>query len=846
MAVRRLRFAQRRKAVGLSQEALASLLHVERSTVVRWEAGGTEPMPWVRPKLARALLVSVDQLEELLADVSSAPAAAGRLPQQRSAPTTAQQEQRFQNAAGDEPADHAPATPPQPAAGDPDTTASVSQLPPAVADFTGRAQQIAELTRMLSRDDEQVGVPIAVISGLPGAGKTALALQVAHRVRDVFPDGQLWVGLHGATEHPRDPGEVLGELVRALGVPGPAIPPSTAERAALYRSLLADRRMLVLADDAASAAQVEPLLPGTDQCAVLVTSRSEQAGPPGARLVQLDPMTPAEAVALLSRIVGDERVTAEPQAAADLAAACGQLPLAVRIAGARLAARASWQLATLAGKIGHARRRLDELQTGDLSVRASLTQSYQTLDQPARRAFRLLPLLGPGEITEWQVAALLNTADAGVVVDKLADGSLLAAAGVGAAGQPRYRCHDLLRDYAAELLAEEPPDDREDALARVTSGWLQLAARADAALPHEPYSPAPASLPWRPVVPDEVAKVITADAVAWFTAERLGLHLAVGRWCAAGSYREAAQLARSMASFHYLEGRFDDAERIWQMIAAAAQEAGDLAAGAEAHLRLAAIASELGQHAASRPAVLQCVAAFEQLDDRRSLAMALHWLALCEAQLEHYGDALEPAERAIRLARDISDPQSECLALRILAVAQANLPDHREEAVGSAERAVTLVQQLGLPTVELEVLHPAAQVYNMTGRYEDALHLCQDGLKVARDLGLQFVVAAWLGISGDAYQGLGRYREAAESLSAALPIFRDRFMHRHHALCLLKLGYANQAMGEYQTAISYLTESLGILDRLKLVTYAERVRQAIDACRSSQHAASQQPPSLAR
>jgi tetratricopeptide (TPR) repeat protein/transcriptional regulator with XRE-family HTH domain len=845
MTVRRMRLAQRRKAVGLSQEALASLLHVERSTVVRWEAGGTEPMPWVRPKLARALLVSVDQLEELLADVSPATAAAGQLPQQRRGPA-AVPKQEFQNATLGEPTEHVPAAPTLPETGDAGTAASVSQLPPAVADFTGRPEQIAELTQMLSRDDDHVGVPIAVISGLPGAGKTALALQVAHRIRQGFPDGQLWVALQGATEHPRDPGEVLGELVRALGVPGPAIPPSTTERAALYRSLLADRRMLVLADDAASAAQVEPLLPGTGRCAVLVTSRSEQAGPPGARLIQLDPLTQSEAVALLTRIVGDERVTAEPQAAADLAAACGQLPLAVRIAGARLAARSSWQLATLAGKISHARRRLDELQAGDLSVRASLTQSYQTLDQTARRAFRLLPLLGPGEITEWQVAALLNIPEAGVVVEKLADGSLLAATGVDAVGQPRYRCHDLLRDYAAELLADEPPQDRDAALARVTSGWLQLAARADAALPREPYSPAPASPASPPVVPDEVAKDITADAVAWFTAERLDLHLAAARCCAAGRYTEAAQLARSMASFHYLEGRFDDAERIWQMIAAAAQEAGDVAGVAEAQLRLAAIASELGQHAASRPAVLHCVAAFEQLGDRRSLAMALHWLALCEAQLEHYGDALEPSERAIRLARKINDPQSECLALRILAVAQANLSSHRKDAVGSAERAVMLVRQLGLPTVELEVLHPAAQVYNMTGRYEDALRVCQDGLKVARELGLQFVVAAWLGITGDAYQGLGRYREAAESLSAALPIFRDRFMRRHHALCLLKLGYAYQAMGDYQTAISYLTESLSILDRLKLVTYAERARQAIDACRASQHPSSEQPPSLAR
>jgi transcriptional regulator with XRE-family HTH domain len=609
MAGRRERLAQRRKAVGLSQEALASQLDIERSTVVRWESGETRPLPWIRPKLAHALQLSVDQLEELLGTEPGLELTQARQPAPRQAVTEAAAS-RLPRASG------AWDGPP------------VCQLPPTVADFTGREPQIAALTEMLSsHNGERVGVPVALISGLPGAGKTALALQVAHKARAAFPDGQLWVQLEGASGHPRDPGEVLGELVRALGVPGSVIPMSTPERASLYRSALAGRRVLVLADDAATAAQVQPLLPGTSESAVLITSRSELAGPAGARLLPLEPLTRAEAVQLLTKIVGEHRVTAEPGAVGELAAACGQLPLAVRIAGARLAARTSWQLSALARKITDARHRLDELQTGDLSVRASLSQSYQALDEPAQRAFRLLALLDWAEITEWQVAALLGATDAADVVNRLADSSLLTAAGMDQADQPRYCCHDLLRDYAAELVACEPGAQHDGALSRVIDGWLQLTALADAGLPREPYLPSPAPMPSAAIVTEFVAKSITAAPVAFFTAERLSLLAVIKRCCAIGRYQAAAQLATSLASFQHLEGRLDDAERTWRMIADAAQRARDSAASAHARLRLVVATCEQGRHAEARPIVDQCVTAFDELADERALATALYWRA---------------------------------------------------------------------------------------------------------------------------------------------------------------------------------------------------------------------------
>jgi transcriptional regulator with XRE-family HTH domain/tetratricopeptide (TPR) repeat protein len=836
MAAKRPRLIQRRRVMGFSQEALASALQVERSTVVRWESGDTQPQPWLRPRLAQALRVSLDELNELLAgpdQENTARDQAGQLvPGESSTAARPGLTQAPEGVMAGDPA-AAPLLTPGLALEAP----PVCQLPPAMADFTGRESQITQLTWLLGdRDQDRVGVPIAVIAGLPGAGKTALALQVAHSVRKSFPDGQLWVPLEGATGRPREPGEVLGELIRALGVPGSAIPQSVSERASLYRSRLAGRRILLLADDAASAAQVQPLLPGTSESAVLITSRSELAGPPGSRLIPLDSLRPFESVQLLAKIIGKERVAAEADAAAELAEACGQLPLAVRIAGARLAARTSWQLSALARKVSHARRRLDEFQSGDMSVRASLTQAYQALDDSARRAFRRIALLDSAEFSEWHVAALLGMDDATEVLTRLADSSLLTATGLDLADQASYRPHDLLREYAAERLADEPADEQAAALRRVTDGWLQLAACADAALPREPFFPAPASKPGSAVIAESLAKDITADPMAWFTGQRLALLAVIERCCATGCHQTAADLAALLASFQHLQGRLDDAERLWGMITMAAEWAGDRAAATRARLRLAAAACGQGRHVQASPLVDQCVAAFDQLGDRYGLAAALYWHAVCESNQGSYAQARDSAQRTIELAQETGDRQTEFLALRLLAIAQAKLPDRRREAVASAEKALALAKQLGEPAVEHEVLHTVALVYYLVGRHEDALHLCLQGLAVARDLGMQVAIADWLGISGDAYYGLGRHRQAAQSLLGALPIYRDHFMHRHHALCLLKLGYTYQALEEYKAAAGHLQDSLDIFDRLQLAYFAERAQEALQLCQTSQEA----------
>lgn len=427
----------------------------------------------------------------------------------------------------------------------------VFHLPAAPADFTGRAAECERLITAVCPAGDQPGVPLVAICGLPGAGKTSLALYAAHKVRAQFPDGQLWVQLSGASACPRQAGDVLGELLRTLGVHESAIPDAYSERAACYRSRLAGRRVLVVADDAATAAQVRPLIPGTAGCALLVTSRAYLEGLDVAHLVPLDVMTPDDAASLLTRIVGSHRVAGEPQAAGELVQACGMLPLAVRIAATKLAARPSWPLAAMARRItghngglitGH-NGGLRELETADLSVRESIASSYKSLPDHPRRAFSLLARLGPADFAEWVIGALLDEPDAADVIDELVGRSLLTPLGADSTGEPRYQLHDLLREYATERLDDQPDSGQNDALGRLFDSWLQLATLAVDRLPPQPTVPRSGGQPRPSIVPGKTAQRLTADAFAWFATERANLRAAVKLACHTGRLDFAHRLA---------------------------------------------------------------------------------------------------------------------------------------------------------------------------------------------------------------------------------------------------------------------------------------------------------------
>ena len=335
-------------------------------------------------------------------------------------------------------------------------------------------------------------VRIAVVNGAGGLGKTTLAVHAAHQVSAQFPDGQLYVDLLGASPQPAPPGEVLARFLRDLGIEGDKIPARDDERAALYRTTLTGRRVLILLDNAKDAAQVRPLLPGSSSCAVLVTTRNRTSDLASTRFVDLNVLEDTEALALFSRIVGEERAAAEPDATAEVLVACAGLPLAIRICAARLAARSQWQIATLADRLRNEHRRLDELKIGDLAVRASFQVSYDSLrttghgTDPAR-VFRLLGLWQGSSISLPAAAALLGEPEDDVAdaLESLVDVNLLESP-----APDWYRFHDLLRVYATERA--QSGGIREDAARRGRAAHRAGTLRtADAAAQRRIAAPVP-------------------------------------------------------------------------------------------------------------------------------------------------------------------------------------------------------------------------------------------------------------------------------------------------------------------------------------------------------------------
>ncbi|MGH3868550.1 MAG: BTAD domain-containing putative transcriptional regulator [Pseudonocardiaceae bacterium] len=459
-----------------------------------------------------------------------------------------------------------------------------AQLPADITDFTGRKDHLATVQHLAAAAERPASVLVA-ITGRAGVGKTTLAVHAAHRLRARYPDGQLFVSLRGAGAHPLTPADVLARFLRSLGVDRTAIPDDAEERAALYRSRLADRRLLILLDNAACEAQLRPLLPGTPGCAVLVTSRTRLAGLNGARLVDLDIFEPDQAVELLARVAGPQRVAAEPAAAREIVRLCGLLPLAVRVAGARLGARPHWPLSRLEADLSDEQHRLDRLRLGDLDVRASLALSYDSLDAMARRAFRLLGLLEIRDFTPWVAAALLDVPQvrAEELVDTLVDMHLLDVAGPDASGRLRYRFHDLLRAYAREVLAaQEPEADRLAALDRTFEGWLALAEEAGRSMASSAFAGTFDSgtfdqgtfdrgTCWRP--DESVVRSVVTDPSGWFTAEWAALVGALDQAYSVESDQLGWALGVRLARIFLVRGYYDDWRGVCELMLAGARRA---------------------------------------------------------------------------------------------------------------------------------------------------------------------------------------------------------------------------------------------------------------------------------
>ncbi|HZA16994.1 MAG TPA: BTAD domain-containing putative transcriptional regulator [Pseudonocardiaceae bacterium] len=571
-----------------------------------------------------------------------------------------------------------------------------AQLPADIPDFTGRKAQLATVQHLAAAADRR-GAVLVAITGKAGVGKTTLAVHAAHRLRVHYPDGQLFVNLRGVQARPLAPADVLARFLRSLGVDRAAIPDDVEERAALYRSRLADRRLLIVLDNAACEAQLRPLLPGTPGCAVLITSRMRLAGLNGSRLVDLDILEADQAVELLARVAGPLRVAAEPGAAREIVRLCGFLPLAVRIAGARLGARPHWRLDRLEADLADEHHRLDQLRLGDLEVRASLALSYQSLDATARRAFRRLGLLEIRDFAPWVTAALLDIpqTQAEELVDTLVDMQLLDVAGRDATGALRYRFHDLLRAYAREVVAAEETDaDRRAALDRAFGGWLVLAEEAGQCMAGAAFAVTfdPGTC-WRP--DESVISSVVADPSGWFEAEWAALVGAVDQAYSVESDQIGWALGVRLARFFLVREYYDDWRHVCELMLAGARRA---ASGGRERMAL----NGLGELSRLQHRLDEALEGFRQTltacgatGDRPGQTLAT-WRKGAVPKPRHFDEALPRLEQALTHLRELADRHSEASALRKLGTVH-RLQRCYEKAARCFQQVLDALDQFGKP-----------------------------------------------------------------------------------------------------------------------------------------------------
>ncbi|WP_165521787.1 AfsR/SARP family transcriptional regulator [Micromonospora zingiberis] len=677
----------------------------------------------------------------------------------------------------------------------------VCQVPLATADFTGQDKALSDLVTRLTPTDRPAP-PIVVVSGPPGVGKTTLAVHAAHALRADYPDGALFIRLSGATRQARAPGEVLLDLIQGIGGSTSPGRDNVETRSAAWRALAADRRLLVVLDDAATGNELLPLLPGTAGCAVLVTSRRRITDLPGAGLLLVQPLTDEQGLVMLRRIVGVDRVAADAAAAERIRDYCANLPLALRIAGARLAARPDLSLADFAERLADERRRLDELSTSDHAVRGSLRLSYQDLDPTARQLLRRLAVLGTREVPAAALALLAGTdaVRADAAVEHLVGANLLDTTTTGQ-GEPRYRLHDLLRTFGRErAVLEEPAADLDLALKGLVAAAATAARAATARLPYPSFNPAPPQATAGTTPPAVLLRQVRKDPRTWLRTERSNL-VAACRYAAARGWLDlAVGLAAALNSHLWTEGRLDELAQVHRAVRLAATRLGDqehLAWSVFMNARLAGMRGELD--VARR--------GFRDARDRaagRSMPQLVgHSLAASSLYRAEGRAGDETSVRYGRLAvavfRRIGDRAGEVEALRATALA-LNRPDRPGAALAVLDDALPIIDRLDDPMARAMLLNARAGILTVAGRYAEGARDCRRCIDLLRGIGERVLRAYAHSQLGYLLLGLDRVDEAVPEFATALDLgveFGDQTlitcMERNLALNLCRLGLDRQA-----------------------------------------------------
>jgi DNA-binding SARP family transcriptional activator len=663
------------------------------------------------------------------------------------------------------------------------------QLPGDVAVFAGRATHLSHLDDLLSRSEREGRTLVATIAGIPGSGKTTLAVHWAHRVADRFPDGQLYLNLRGfdASGEVLDPADAVLRFLEALGVSAANIPAEADARSALYRSLLADRRMLIVLDNARDEAQVLPLLPGSTRCCVIVTGRAQLAGLAarhGAHLLQLDVFDAGESRDLLIGRIGTTRVQDEPEAAERIIEHCAGLPLSLTMVAARAAVQADFALSSLAAELERSEDVLDAFESPDstIDLRTVFSWSYLRLSPEAARLFRLLGLHWGPAFTAEAAASLAGVPLRAVtrLIRELCRMQLVAEHAPG-----RFELHDLLGAYAAELTAAlDTPDARRRAVRRLIDHYLHTAFDASRLFnPHrDPIRPATAD-------PEAVFAPLADDgaATAWMSAEQTALLTAVRRASEHGLDVHCWQLAWTLHDHLRRRRLHHDQAAAWHTALEAANRLGDTAVQTRAH---------------------------------RQLAQALARTGRLEEARDHLDSALSKG-------KELNDPIDQAHTLQVSGLIWVSQEDFAE-AIDCNLRALDAYRAAGHLSGQANTLNSIGWVHSRAGDNRAALEYCEQALELMRAIDHRPGQAATLDSLGLANHRLGRHTAAVDHYEQAIRTFRELDARADEADALGRLADTLLATGEQAAAREALERALGIYDEIGHAE-AAKVRAALAA-----------------
>jgi len=654
------------------------------------------------------------------------------------------------------------------------------QLPAPVRPFSGRSAELAALTRALDRAAAEGAVMVSVIGGMPGVGKTALAVHWAHQVARRFPDGQLYVDLRGfgPAGRPAVPGEAVRGFLDALGVPAGRVPAGLDAQTALYRSLLAARRMLVVADNARDEQQVRPLLPGVGQSAVVVTSRRQLAGLTaieGADHLSLGLLSDREAWELLAARLGAARLSAEPRAAAGLIEMCAGLPLALAVTGARAAVRPAIVLASLASELRDRRNRLDALDDTDplASIRVVFSWSCQDVSGPAARMFRLLGVHPGPDISIPATASLaaVATAQARMLLGELTGCHMLTELSPG-----RFALHDLLRAYAAEQAGlVETDDERAAARARIYDHYLHSAHGA-ALLLSPSRDPVDLSPPVAGVRPEGFDHY--GQAMNWFTAEHKVLLAVADDAAATGSDAHAWQLPWTLETFLDRQGHWRDLAATQATALAAAERQGDLVGQAHMHRNIGNARFWLSSYEGARAHLSRAAELYARLGDRVNQARVQIDLARVYDFLDQWSQSLVHSGEALSLFQEAGHKVGQSYALNAVGWSESHLGDHAS-GLDHCQQALDLACSADDRVHVACTWDSLGYIRHQLGQHAEAITCYENALALCRELGNRHNQAEILNRLGDTWQSAGDPPAARDAWQRALLILDD--LGHHHA-----------------------------------------------------------------